>query len=258
MCTLGLLTLSWGTCADPSESPACTSVPRTSVTGTPLACRGSPDCCPSTERWLLPCPAFSREELGGVRLLDTCLHSLQNGSLKKDCRGQTLAPLFGRTSEAGAGEGGSFARTVSLRVGMVCPTGSETSFSNAAESVLGWSAHQGLAPPRRSPQGTAPSLIRPSAGTTKAGRPPNKLLPQHLDSLGPWRKQPAGKDLGPKGLGSECLHLTSQQITELCFKQCGHLGPAAAQRSQALPCLTSVFLQHGPQRQMRNLSFLFL
>lgn len=147
---------------------------------------------------------------------------------------------------------------MSLRVGTVCPKGSETSFSDAAESTLGWSAHQGLSLPRRSPQGAAPSLIRPSAGTTKAGRLPNELLPQHSDSSGPRRRQPAGKDLGPKGLGSERLHLTSQQITELCFKQCGHLGPAAARRSQALSHLTSVFPQQGPQRQMRNLSFLFL
>lgn len=69
---------------------------------------------------------------------------------------------------------------------------------------------------------------------------------------------PAGKELGPKGLGSERLHLTFQRITELCFEQCGHLGLAAAWGSQALLRLTSVFPQQGPQRQTRNLSFLFL
>ena len=64
-----------------SESPACTSVKRMSVTRTHGHCTphthagGSPDCCPSIQRWLLPCPALSREELGVVRLADTCLHS---------------------------------------------------------------------------------------------------------------------------------------------------------------------------------------
>ena len=69
---------------------------------------------------------------------------------------------------------------MSLRVGRVCPKGSETSFSDsAAESALGWSAQQGLASPCQSPQEAAPSLIRPSASTTKARRLPNELLPQH-------------------------------------------------------------------------------
>ena len=66
---------------------------------------------------------------------------------------------------------------------------------------------------------------------------------------------PAGKESGPKGLGSERLHLTSRWITELCFEQCGHLGLAAAWGSQALFCLTLVFPRRDPSARQETCLF---